>query len=237
MAKLFKLKPRKILTILVFALVLCGAFALSAQANYLDFFIGPMHPGNAEISFDGGFSNPLEGENINVLGVMGVATTSHPGEFLAFTSGRLNFTTGNLTGFSSNEWDFGSGGSFTITGAILALGITDPTTVLVSGSFDSAKVFHAASTFNIGFGDITDTKNEEILEHYGFPGDQLFDGKMNLAFFTNVATPPGSFDSVGNGISSGDLVNMPVPVPPTMLLLGSGLLGLGLQCRRKKTTV
>lgn len=233
MAKIIKLRLLKILTVLAFALMLWGAFALSAEANYLDFFIGPMHPSDAEISFDGGYSNPLEGENINVLGVIGVNTTSHSGVFLAITNGRLNFTTGNLTGFSSNEWDFGASDDFTITGGIASLGIADGTT-LVSGSFNSAKVFHAASIFNIGFGDITDTKHEDLTEYYGFPEDQVFAGKMNLAFFTEVVSPPGAFSSEGNSISSGDLVNLPVPVPPSLLLLGSGLLGLGLMPRRKK---
>jgi hypothetical protein len=37
MATRIKQRPLRILTVLAFALVLCGAFPLSAQADYLDF--------------------------------------------------------------------------------------------------------------------------------------------------------------------------------------------------------
>ncbi|MHB9075557.1 MAG: hypothetical protein ACYC6G_18795 [Desulfobaccales bacterium] len=231
MAKLFKLKPRKILTILAFALVLCGAFALSAQANYLDFTLGFDDPASAIISYAGG-DGPLSGANIDVSFVQGEGTASHDGEILLITGGVISFTTGNYSGGGTQEWDFGSGGSFKITGGIAALGIADGTT-LVEGSFDSATVYAAGAIFKIAFGDITDTKNPCLVTYFGYDADQVFEGLMNLSFFVTVS-PPGAFSSTGISIGSGDLANTPVPIPPTMLLLGTGLLGLGLIPRRKK---
>jgi hypothetical protein len=231
MAKRLKIRPQKILTILALALAVCGAFAISAQANYLDFFIGPMHPADAKIYFDGGETNPLVGFDINVMSVIGVDTASHHAVPLTISSGRLNFTTGNFTGSSSNTWNFGSGGTFTITGGIAALGIADGTT-LVTGNFDFATVYHGTAAFKLGFGDISDTKNEDLLEYYGFAADQVFEGLMNLSFITLPVNPPDAFCSIVVG--SGDLQNNPVPIPPAVLLLSSGLLGLSLLPWRKE---
>ncbi len=155
------------------------------------------------------------------------------------TDGVLSFTTGPLTGFSPTEWDFGGGASssITITGAVPAAGITDPNTVLLSGTFDLAKVIYLVNslfTFNVAAAGFQDTKAPALVEYFGIPAGTPFIGSFNLSFNTEAGqVPPGSFASVTMG--SGNLFNVPVPIPPSLLLLGTGLVGLmGLGYRRKR---
>ena len=142
MSILSRLKPHKMVIVLALALVLAGAFALPVQATTLDFTLGLL-PGGT-VSFAGGLS-PLIGTGIDVSFVVDKDTANVP---IPVTNGVLSFTTGPLTGFSPTEWDFGGGASSSIkiTGAVPAAGITDPSTVLLSGTFDLAKVIYLANS-------------------------------------------------------------------------------------------
>lgn len=216
---------------LVFAL--CGILTLSAQAAYLDFQITPIHPLTASISYAGG-NNPLVAQDLNVSAVIGVGL---PGN-LIIVGGDLDFTTGNLTGSNATQWFFGSNPdllAITLRGAIPALGINDPSTILLSGSFASASVTDVFGDFNIAGGLFQDTKNPCLVEYFfGQNPPPSFDGFINVGF-TAAGVPPGSFFTADReAVGSGDLQNYPVPLPPTALLLGSGLLGLlGFGLRRK----
>ena len=233
MSILLRLKPHKMVIVLALALVLAGAFALPAQATTLDFTLGFFSGGT--VSFAGG-SAPLIGTGISVTAVVDKDTANIP---IPVTDGVLSFTTGPLTGFSPTEWDFGGGASSSIkiTGAVPAAGITDPSTVLLSGTFDLAKVIYLVNslfTFNVAAAGFQDTKDPALLEYFDIPAGTPFIGSFNLSFNTAAGQiPPGSFASVTMG--SGNLFNVPVPIPPSLLLLGTGLVGLmGLRCRRKR---
>src|SRR5262249_29606218 len=94
----------------------------------LDYILSPPHPSSASISYAGG-TNPLVGANVNASSVVGVGTPANDGTVLTISSGRLNFTTGNFSSFSSNTWTFSGGGSISLTGGIASLGIPNGSTL------------------------------------------------------------------------------------------------------------
>jgi hypothetical protein len=228
----------KKLAFLALAAALATGLALPAQAVILDFTLGLTNPPNAVISFAGYQAGPPEvfpplvGANIDVSFVQDLENPAPP---IAITGGRLGFTTGPLTGWSGTEWDFGGGPDSTITiiGGIPALGIADGTTLL-TGKFGTATVFKITGRFDITGAVFQDSKNEELCRYFGIDPGTPWGGEMNLSFIpSGNVTPPGAFCS--QIVGSGDLLNTPVPVPASVILLGSGLLGLvGFGLRRKQ---
>jgi hypothetical protein len=216
--------------ILLTAVVGLGLPSAPAWADpQLDFGVVAPTPGT--ISYLGG-ANPLVGTNIEVDNVAGIGgTPANNNVVLAVTGGLMNFTTGNLTGSTATTWSFGGGPltTITITGGIPALLIPDGTTLL-SGTFGVATVTDLGGSFKIAGSSFADTKNETLASYYGMGGFPGWNGHFNISFETN-ATAPSAFTSVE--LFSGDVVNTPVPEPATMLLLGSGLIGLAGFARKK----
>lgn len=214
------------------SLVLASGISFSQvdAAPVIDF--GDVLGTTGTISYAGG-ANPLEGTNISFDNVIGKFNTPlNNGVLLTLSNATLNFTSGNLTGSTSTSWDFGPGGaaSVVLTGGIPSLSITDGSTLL-TGTFLSGHVDITGSGLYATVDGFTDTKNSILTAFYGMPDSPYF-GQLNLSFGgpTGV-TPPESFESTG--IGSGDIINSPIPEPATMLLLGSGLLGMGVYARRR----
>jgi len=228
---------RKIAIIAALALVLCGAFSLSAQATAtLDFNCSPATAGS--ISF-GGPGTALVGTDIQVDSITGIGTPLNDGVTLIITDGVLNFNTGIFTGLGEGEYDFAAGGSITLTGT------TDHGSgLLLSGTFvSSPSVPHVVIGTGGGtvVGNFTDEKNLDLITFFGLsPADgyAFIGGKINLAFSTASAINPETATAFSSqDVLSGDITNIasPIPIPPSMVLLGSGLLGLvGFGIRRKQ---
>lgn len=204
------------------------ALFVSASTNAAQIDFGVKSPTGGSISFAGGTAS-LIGTGIDVDDIVGLGTPLNSGGTpIVCDNCKLSFTTGSHTG----SWNFGSGGSIQITGGVSAAGITDTSSVLLSGTFDNAVVINLTS--KIAAGAFLDTKHPDLLAYFGMPSGG-YAGGLNLSF--NMQQPPapiigGAFNS--SVVLTGDIVNAPVvPIPAAVWLFVSGLFGLVGMARRK----
>jgi hypothetical protein len=222
------------LTILVVLGLMVMPFV--ASAAYIDFIITPSP--SAQLSYAGGTA-PLIGSNLLITGMMGQGTPLNSGDYNPVLSGVLNFSTGASTG----GWNWGSGGSITIQGGTTlsipgSTPITLPiTATLLSGtsvSGEASGISTAFYRFNVALIGFQDTKIKAITDHYGYKESQAWLGNVNISFLlpTSIANGQAFATNLSYPVFSGDVVNHPVPIPPTVLLLGAGLMGIGFVRKR-----
>lgn len=201
---------------------------LPAQAApILDF--GIIAPTSGTISYAGG-TTPLVGSGISVDNVVGLGTPLNAGTAQACVGCFLNFTTGNFISSVPQSLTFGAGGIITLTGAIPSLNIA-PGTTLLDGSFSANPIVTSLGEFKLAGGGFADTKIQTLTNFFGLP-NASFTGGFNV-LFQAPGIPPSGFASTV--VLSGDVANSPVPGTPepgTLLLIGSGLVGIGVGARR-----
>ena len=212
--------------LVVLALLLAPSMALAVPTIVFD-----TTPGGAggSLTYDGA-GGPLVGADIVFVEIQGDGTPLNNGVTLQCTDCTLNFTTGANTQEGPSQWIWDGGGTFTLTGDIAALGLDDA--VLVSGTFTGTPntpglVSTDSTALFVSIG--IDTKHTELASFYGL-GTEFKFANTEIALGTFTDLPDGSFSATPN---QADLVNTAVPEPATLLLLGSGLAGVGAFNRRR----
>ncbi len=221
-----------ILSLILFTPSITKAVVAIPEIPYLDFGIDSIHS-PASIWYEGG-NTPLYGEGISVDYVTGVNTPSNSGIKLNIIEGILNFQSGNLTGYGPAYWEFGSGGTIELTGGLDLnnsgnIDPDEPSGTLLSGTFNTAVVgviqMPSALYFGVAIGSIEDSKHPDLLNYYGLSTNLPYLGNFNIGFYgSGSPAPPEPFSSIY--VLGGNIINTPVPIPTTFILLGSGLLGL-----------
>jgi hypothetical protein len=226
---------KKTAIILALALIFCLGFTLSAQAiPTLEFIIDDHAAGIVYMDPDG---QGVRGENITVTEVVGIDTPLNSGVHLTLTQGLLFFHTGDFTGIvDGSKYLYSAGRYIQVTGAVVGTAITDLSTLLLTGVFTGIPEVDVVSGGGIVKGSFTDQKNDILASFYGLAGNAFTSGNLNLSFASlEPLNPPESFRStagVGGGLASNE-VNA-IPLPPSGLLLGSGVLGLVISRFRRK---
>lgn len=134
---------------------------------------------------------------------------------------------GSISGTDTNAvLNFGYGTTvnyINIVGAVSGLSITS--TTLLSGTFSTFSDVNAGPAFSI-YGEGPDIKADSLLIALGLTSPVAFD-----FFGFSIATLPTATPGVYVATST-DIVNQ-VPEPATLILFGSGLIGLGIFARKK----
>lgn len=139
----------------------------------------------------------------------------------------VSFTTGALTAVSSTGWTFagGSGTSFTITANAGIPGITAGTTIF-SGQFSCG-----TCTWTL----ITQANGTNLYVLTGKISGTWYNGTTvsGVTINTVLNSGLGLFDGGTGTITSGDTTILTTPEPGSLMLMGTGLVGLGGALRRK----
>jgi hypothetical protein len=234
-------------TVLVLVMALGAGLPPPAQAYLLDFTVASINPG-VLISYAGShLPGPPPGENN--LKVIDVSPTGNlkrqlrpsitpPNKNLHCQTGpRVDY--GSQVPAAPSVWTPGGlspQGFTTVQGGISCRNMSDGTT-LVSGSSGTANVMEPTyvwgnSFFSVAGSNFTDNKNDAWPAALGFH-HQTADGNFDPGFPASFASVPSGFS--GAVVPSGNILHHLAPFSSTLLLLGSGLMGLvGLRYRRRR---
>ena len=218
-----------IVSLAILGVALAGSLTAAHAVPTIDY--GLVAPTTGSLSYAGG-SAALVGTNIGVDNVTGLQTPSNDGVTLSCLTCTLNFTTGALT----SAWNWGGPGSISLDGAIPGAGIVGSTN-LFSGTFTNASVVSLSGVTVVALTNFWATNNVNVTSFFGLPSDGGYVGSINLSFQVPTGTSiGGAFNTLSGGqLLSGDIA-ISTPEPASILLLGSGLAGIGFFNRKRQAT-
>jgi hypothetical protein len=159
-------------------------------------------------------------ETVNSIAGLGSTTLS------ATDLATISFTTGALTQVNSSTWTFANGGSFTITADTNLPGIAAGATIF-SGQFSNC----GNCTWTLQM----QANGTTVYTLVGNVSGTWYNGTTvsgsTFAFALNSGA--GLFDGGTGKITSGDTTIITTPEPGSLMLMGTGLVGLGGALRRK----
>ncbi len=203
------------------------SFSAYATTISID-FSGGLGTGHGLISWEGG-SAPLIGTNIPIAHIEGQNTPANDGNYDLVTQGVMNFTTGNLVSSVNGQYTFASGGTISITGGVLAAGITNVNTVLTSGLFNIPVVFSMVInssnqiTGAITSGGGTDTKDPALLTYYNLTNLNPTTFSFLLTEISSTVTTPGATTGAFTASTNSTDYNNVYPVPEPGISCTAGL--------------
>ena len=211
---------KKIKLTLLMASVLClGAFGTRAKADSIEFL------GNSggSLSF-----SPVLGHTLSLSSVPVDLAERLPGLTTATLTATLNLVTGTLATITtigtSHVYSFNSGGTLSITQGL---------TTLLSATFSPGTTFTVSSGAGTFAGALNVVSVDPgLLASLGFPSNGRFSAGADFQFVASVTAHRG----VLTGGVTTSVVNSAQTVPEgsSLLLLGTGLLGLAALYGRKR---
>ena len=242
-----KIRAHRRKIVLALTLALGVGMPPPAQAYVLDFTVASIKPGGL-IAHAGGYPSrppPVE-SSLRVVdvshkgdpGSQSSPTIAPPNRILNFPSEPwadpfLNVCSAPYTGMFDGV---SPQGFITLQGGIASLNMSGGTTLL-SGSFGAARVTETAPVRGNSLGyaagsNFTANKTDALLASLGIPR-QTVDDNFNPGFAASFSSVPNAF--AGTRVPSGNILHRIAPFSSTLMLLGSGLMGLvGLRYRRRR---
>jgi hypothetical protein len=232
-------KGKAAMKVLITLLALVLGSSVATAATTLNFDNPTLDGGS--VSYDGA-GGAFVATNVIFQQVIGVNTPANPGvELFCYpVDCTLNFVTGPNTGTEGPPaYIFAGGGVLTLTGGLNTADdgsgaqISPAGTLLAhSGVFADPSVVLGGGGTSLLFVGAGDELNDVTLtDYYGITGLPLRFGNTELSLNNAI------FDPVTHGftatVSDADFANAAVPEPSTLLLVGSGIIGLGVAVRRK----
>jgi hypothetical protein len=195
-------------------------------------FDDPLVPGGT-VTYDG-TGGPAIGTDILFQSIQGLDTPLNAGVTLACVGCELDFVTGPNLSQGPPLWDFGPGGTLTLTGALPGLGLPAGT-LLVSGTFEGTPNEIIGVNFGLFAAVGADTKDPTLAAFYGLTPTDFTLGTTSI----QAILLPDASGAFAGAVVNADLNNtqpgareVPVPLPATAWLVGLGLIGLGVRARR-----